>query len=144
MKKIIKNKKYDTDTAREVGRWEPDHAKSDFAWYEETLYRKKTGEYFIHGAGHAASPYRRRSGGMWAPGEGITPIGIEEAREWAEEHLDAEAYEAEWGKPPDDEEVYISARISLAAKRALESEAMRTGEQQQMVIDRLLLGLQSD
>ena len=110
--------------------------------YKETLYRKKTGEYFIYGEGHAASPYRRRSGGMWAPGEGITPIGIEEAREWAEEHLTIDEYEAEWGEPAD-EEVLISARISLAAKRALEAEAMRTGEQQQMVINRLLLGLQS-
>lgn len=140
MKKIISKKKYNTETATEIGSWSSDAAVSDFSWYRETLYRKRNGEYFLHGEGHAASPYRRRSGGMWAPGEGITPIGVEEAREWAEEHLDAEAYEAEWGEPGD-EDVLISARISLAAKRALEAEAMRTGEQQQEVIDRLLLGL---
>lgn len=140
MKKIVNKRKYNTDTAREVGRWEPDHAKSDFAWYEETLYRKKTGEYFLHGEGYAASPYRRRSGGMWAAGEDIVPLGAEEAREWAESHLTVDEYEAEWGEPGD-EEVLISARISLAAKRALEAEARRTGEQQQEIIDRLLLGL---
>ena len=141
MKKIISKRKYNTETATEIGSWSSDAAVSDFSWYEETLYRKRNGEYFLHGAGHAASPYRRRSGGMWAPGEDITPIGSDEAREWAEDHLDTDAYEAEWGEPAD-EEVLISARISLAAKRALEAEAMRTGEQQQMIVDRLLLGLQ--
>lgn len=141
MKKIISKRKYNTETATEIGSWSSDAAVSDFSWYRETLYRKRNGEYFLHGEGHAASPYRRRSGGMWAPGEGITPIGVEEAREWAEEHLTIDEYEAEWGEPGD-EDVLISARISLAAKRALEAEARRTGEQQQEVIDRLLLGLQ--
>ena len=143
MKKIISKRKYNTETATEIGSWSSDAAVSDFAWYEETLYRKRNGEYFLHGEGHAASPSRRRSGGMWASGEDIVPLGVEEAREWAEDHLTVEEYEAEWGEPAD-EDVLISARISLAAKRALEAEARRTGEQQQEIIDRLLLGLQRD
>lgn len=141
MKKIINKRKYNTDTAREVGRWSSDDMSS-YSWYMETLYRKRNGEYFLHGEGYAASPYRRRSGGMWAAGEDIVPLEAKEAHEWAEDHLTVEEYEAEWGEPGD-EEVLISARISLAAKRALEAEAMRTGEQQQAIIDRLLLGLQS-
>ena len=49
MKKIIKGKVYDTDTARELASWANGGNWRDFSHLEETLYRKKTGEYFLHG-----------------------------------------------------------------------------------------------
>lgn len=98
MKKIIKNKCYDTATAKERGSWSNGLGYRDFAWCEETLYQKKTGEYFLHGAGGPMSRYSRSVGGnTWESGEKIIPMTLEEAREWAEEHLDGDEYEAIFG-----------------------------------------------
>ncbi len=56
MKKIINGKRYDTDTAEAVGYWDSKVGKSSFRWYEETLYQKRGGEFFLYGYGHASSP----------------------------------------------------------------------------------------
>ena len=142
MRKIINNRLYDTDTATLVGHWDKDLSVTDFGWYSEDLYRKRTGEYFIYGEGNAASPYRQRSYDMWAAGEQIVPIGYDEAREWAEKHLDADEYEAEFGPVSEDGgDAVVSARVSVAAKRALEREAQRTGESQTAILERLLMTL---
>ena len=45
MKKIINGRKYDTETAKEIGYWSNGYPCSDFNHCEETLYLKKTGEY---------------------------------------------------------------------------------------------------
>ena len=47
MKKIINSKKYDTKTAKEIGIYCASLSVSDFGYFEETLYRKKTGEFFL-------------------------------------------------------------------------------------------------
>lgn len=142
MKKIIKNKLYDTDTATLVGHWDKDLSVTDCGWYSEDLYRKRTGEYFIYGEGNAASPYRQRSYDMWAAGEQIVPIGYDEAREWAEYHLEVEEYEAEFGLPDEgDGDEVVSARVSAAAKRALKRESQRTCESQAAILERLLMTL---
>ena len=53
MKKIINGRKYDTETAKEIGYWSNGYPCSDFNHCEETLYLKKTGEYFLYGEGGA-------------------------------------------------------------------------------------------
>lgn len=98
MKKIISNRVYDTSTARKVGEWSSDLPVNDFGWYREDLYRKKTGEYFLNGKGGPASPYRKMVGyNAWEGAEAILPVDYEQAREWAERHLEADAYLAEFG-----------------------------------------------
>lgn len=51
MKKIINGKKYDTDTAKEVGYSNNGLLSTDIDYIEETLYQKKTGEFFLYGEG---------------------------------------------------------------------------------------------
>ena len=51
MKKIINGKKYDTATARLVGKWLYGNGKRDFYLQHEKLFCKKTGEYFLHAKG---------------------------------------------------------------------------------------------
>lgn len=145
MRKIIRNKMYDTETAHEVGGW-GSGAYGDFDSVEETLYRKKTGEYFIHGHGGARTRYAKTDElGGWTGGSEIVPVSLERAREWADEHLDADEYEAEFGEVPEgDGYEVVSARVSAAAKRALEREAQRAGESQTQVLERLLLALTGD
>ena len=51
MRKIINNKVYDTDTATWIGLSDNGHEYNDSAYSGETLYRKRTGEHFLHGEG---------------------------------------------------------------------------------------------
>ena len=45
MKKIINGKTYNTETAKEISEWS-EGVYRDFTYIGETLYRKRTGEYF--------------------------------------------------------------------------------------------------
>ena len=91
MKKIKNGKLYDTDTAKSIGSYQY-LGESDFHYVYEELYRKKTGEYFLYGEGGPASRWASYNGdGYWA-GEDIRPLTDEQAREWAEEHMDADEY----------------------------------------------------
>ena len=94
MKKVIHGKKYDTDTARFIGYTGYSHP-GDFSFWLERLYRKKTGEFFLHGVGGPMSKYARRIGpDEWTGGEEIRPLSLKEAQKWAERNLDADEYEA--------------------------------------------------
>lgn len=86
MKKIIGGKKYDTDTAKRVGSFESGYI-GDFGWRNETLYLKATGEFFLAGEGGAKTRWASRAIDGFSSGEGILPLTLDEAREWAEEHL---------------------------------------------------------
>lgn len=95
MKKIIRGKRYDTDTAKKLHEWSSDLPGNDFGFYEETLYRKKTGEYFLCGRGNAASKYARAiDENSWSAGARIIPLTEAEAREWMERHASSDEYEA--------------------------------------------------
>jgi hypothetical protein len=97
MKRIINGKKYDTDTAKNLGSAGYSHP-GDFAFWSERLYRKRTGEYFLHGIGGAMSKYARRIGlNEWSGGEEIIPLSLEEAQKWAEKHLEVEEFELIFG-----------------------------------------------
>lgn len=97
MKKIIEGKRYDTETARKVGEFSSPGSRRDFQYYEESLYQKRTGEYFLAGEGGPASKYSRKTGqNEWSGGKDITPVTEAEAQAWAEKHLDADEYEKEF------------------------------------------------
>ena len=110
MKKIINGKVYDTDKARELG---IDGGGDSFHSWSETLYQKRTGEFFLHGEGGPMTKYARSIGqNQWSGGEKIIPLDVEAARQWVEEHLDADDYEEIFGLPDEDAEpVTISAKL---------------------------------
>jgi len=92
MKKIIKGKLYDTDTAELIDIYEFSNM-SDFHWYREKLYRKANGEFFLYGRGAALSPYREYIDcNNWTGGESIIPLSEYEAKVWIMDHSDAEIY----------------------------------------------------
>ena len=141
MRKIIDNRRYDTETAELVGEYEFCYDTTDFHYMREALYRKRTGEYFIYGEGGPFSPYAERVGlHEMRYGEEIHPVDYVVASAWAEEHLDADAYEAEFGEVPegDEEVVMISPRIPVRLKTVLERHCSRTGKTQNEVIAELL------
>jgi hypothetical protein len=97
MKKIINGKKYDTDTAKSMLSWSND--RTDFSYCHEELYRKKTGGFFLYGSGGPMSKYTKSCGdNCWSGAEEIIPLTEVEARKWAEEHGDADDYEAIFGE----------------------------------------------
>ena len=118
MKKIIKGKMYDTDTARLVGEIGNGLSYRDFRWMEEHMYCKRTGEYFLHGEGGPASAYcEHMADGCRSNGEEIRPLTVSEARKWAEENLSADEYQDEFGEVAEDDShtvLSISIRADVA------------------------------
>ena len=128
MKKIIRGRKYDTETARKVG------CKTEQAQYGDVdyaLYRKRTGEYFVH----AEFSYMLDDGNP----DYIKPLSADEANEWAQEHLNADVCEAEFGEIVDDDET-ISASINLPRKTydKLRRLAVEAGEPMSKYMTKLI------
>ncbi len=97
MKKIIKGRLYNTDTARVVGGASHGYP-GDLGFWCEELHQKRTGEFFLYGEGGPMSKYARYCGqNQWAGGEEIIPLSLEEAKEWGEKYLSAEEYEEIFG-----------------------------------------------
>lgn len=139
MKKIIKNKVYDTATAQKYGEWDNGHYTSDFAYCAETLYRKKTGEFFLHGEGHTLSKYARRSGNSSGWGEQIIPLSYAEAQTWAEEHLDGDDYISIFGEPEESEKLGdLHVRISAAKMQKLRQTASQESVSLVKMLEKLI------
>ena len=98
MKKIINGRMYNTDTAKLVAEWDNSLSQTDFKHCEENLYRKKTGEYFLHGKGGPCSRWCEFVGNCIFGGEGIIPLTITMAMEWVENNLSADEYIAIFGE----------------------------------------------
>ena len=127
MKKIINNKRYDTDTAKKVAEYDSDAARSDFNYYHEDLYQKRTGEFFLYVQGNATSKYLdfplavRAFPDGWQSGEKIVPLTVDEAKDWAERTQDADttekiilcAYESVFGVVDEDDSKTVTT-ISLS------------------------------
>lgn len=101
MRDIIKGKMYNTETANYIGYARSKEGVTSFNWYRESLYQKKTGEFFLAGEGNAMSKYARSvgSGFCWEAGEGIIPLSLEEAKEWVTENLTVDDYIDLFGEP---------------------------------------------
>lgn len=99
MKKIINGKKYDTETAKLLVSEGNGLGHRDFSYCEETLYQKRTGEFFLYGEGGPMTKYAQRVDmNSWSGGERIIPITDDEARRWAEKHASVDAYERIFGE----------------------------------------------
>ena len=121
MKKIINGARYSTETAKKMAEWESSRSYSDFGYFSESLYRTKSGKWFLHGSGNAASPYASYDpNGNSSSGEEIIPLSEENAMKWAERKLSGEEYEEIFGEVSEDEAVQATVYVpaSLAVKLA--------------------------
>jgi len=98
MKQIINGKMYNTSTAQEICENSDGNGRGDFNFFEERLYKKKTGEFFLAGEGGPASKYRRASGNGYSGGSKIITLSEEGARAWLESAADSDLYEATFGE----------------------------------------------
>lgn len=129
MKKYINNKVYDTETAKELVSW--DNGEYDLNAVSETLYQKRTGEFFLCGEGGARTCYASpRGSGIWGSGSQIVPLDYEAARSWAEQRLDASQYDAIFGPIPEGDggksyvQVYLSDTALARGRRAADQRGI--------------------
>lgn len=140
MKRYINGKVYDTETAHEIGSYANAGNWRDFSHYEETLYRKRTGEFFLHGEGGPMTAYRISTGqNTWSGGAKIVPMTVKEAEAWAEEHLTTDEYDAAFGEIVDDETLELVAyRIKASNAERVRRAMSETGKSGGAIIDDLI------
>lgn len=139
MKKIINGRIYDTASAECVGEW-GEKLNLHFEFCTEDLYRKRTGEFFLHGQGGAMSKYAvDLGGGSWKGGEKIIPLTYEEAQKWAEDHLTEDEYEKLFGKVEEDKEKkQVLIKLSFSAIEKMKRGAGKAGTSMSAYIEDLI------
>lgn len=140
MKKIIGGRRYDTETATFLGNDCAECSITDFGYWREELYQKRTGEFFLAGSGGPMTKYAVRvEQNGWRSGESITPLTFEEAKTWCENHLTADEYESIFGEVTEDDSrsnvtVSLSSKTIEILKRMAAESAKSRGE----IIDDLI------
>jgi len=121
MSKVINGKKYDTGTAHKLIRAEVQYATNGLAFAWDTLYRKRTGEYFLFKSNEVKETVE------------IEPLTPSEAIAWAEKNLDAEEYETVFGDIEEDSgnetelNQQISVLLPISLYEALKAKKSSTG-----------------
>ena len=119
MKRIISGRRYDTETAKLLGQASYSNC-SDFHYWSEELYVKRTGEYFLYGVGGPMSKYSQQTGeNEWTGGKEIIPLSLNEAKMWVEKYLDADEYEKIFGKV-EEGKVQVSTWIEKGIKEEID------------------------
>lgn len=142
MKKIINNHVYDTSGKEPLGI--SSSCMDDRLHYcEESLYRTRSGRYFLLGQGGAGSRYAMMvESDRWTEGERIIPMTLEEAKSWAENHLSGEAYESIFGPVSEDEDrMQLNLSVSAATSDAIHKAASARGISMGQLLDEMAKGL---
>ena len=124
MRTVIKNKLYNTETARMMGRYTaPDEQGESLV---ETLHRKKNGEYFLH-----------RVVGLETQRDKIIPLSYDDAVIWGKMSL----CELDFNKAFSGavQSGTLKVTLSQEARALLEREQSKSGQTYNEIIDRLIL-----
>ena len=112
-------------------------AFGDFDWVQETLYVKRTGEYFLHGKGGARSKYAVPDGDFMGGGSEIIPLSEKEAQAFVEENGDTETYEKFFGEASEGE-TRTTIILSETAKKKLQRLALEKRVSISQIVERLI------
>lgn len=112
MKKVIRGRLYDTERARPIG---------STSGTGETLYRKRTGEYFL------------------GAGDRIKPLAYDEAKGWAENALDGDEWFAEFGELGENgDRTTLNISITVGAADIVKRAAQKKGKSVSETIEVLI------
>lgn len=139
MKWIIDGRMYNTESAKELGYYASGSDRTNFSFYEQWLYQKRNGEFFLHCSGGSLSPYARSIGrDHWAGGDQIIPLSYDMAKEWAEKYLSADNYESIFGKVDEGSFYSICCSLSAEAYRKLKILTSKKSQSMGKIIEQLL------
>lgn len=141
MRKVVNGRVYDTDTAKLVCEWDNGEMPSGLGYVYHGLHRKKTGEFFLHVCGGAATNWAKptETGGT-RRAEHVVLATYDEARALVEAHGTADEYEAVFGLCEDEPAVVITVRgVDAQAKALLDREASKTGRQLGEIVSECIL-----
>lgn len=144
MDKIINGKTYNTETAKMVVGWCSEIPRNDPSFFEEFLYRKRTGEFFLYGTGGASTKYAHQVGNNgWTGGEKIIPLSYAAAQEWTEQNASVEEYEEIFGEihEDDDEKKSVTLNLRVSSIAALKRVSSDRGISASALIDELIESL---
>ena len=134
MRSVLKNKIYDTKTAKLIGECEKPSYGGD-SLVVERLYRKRTGEHFLCVSGGLSKQFvPRRFKDPY-----IVPLDYKEAFTWARDSLDRKVFDEEFDADAMYGYATLSIRVSARAARVLDLWVSRTGETKGDAVDRLII-----
>jgi len=129
MKKIIGQKRYNTEASTLIVEWTDDLPEDNPAHCEfNKLYRKMTGEFFLHGKGGATSLYASGRNGFISPGENLIPVTLEEAERICKEHLPDDKVAEVFGKKITDKRKQVNIQIDSGTWNMLQTLKAKTGK----------------
>ncbi len=134
MQKRINGKLYNTETSKELARINSGRSPSDSNYYEEALYRTKSGNFFLHGWGHGNSRYGEWLGTSGSDGEKIIPFTLEEAKQWGTNNL-SKAQSAEIFKKLEQKKLKITADVLVDTKNVIDRLKKNTKKSTGEIID---------
>ena len=139
MKKIIKGKVYDTNTAENLGE-RCRNIDDPKMITNEILCRKRTGEYFLYGSGGCLTKYAvSECNNTWRGGKTIIPLSVSAAKEWAEDNLSAEKYEEIFGVIEEDgTKQAVTLSLSVSNYELAKRESAERGTSVSAFIDELI------
>lgn len=92
MKRTIKGKTYNTDTAKELIEVTQNY-ESNLYYTQETLYQKRNGEFFVHASGGPGTIYAEQmEENHYVGGETIMPLTNDDAKKWVEKYCTSYDY----------------------------------------------------
>ena len=141
MKKVIKGRVYDTSTAKKLGEYQLPLGSSNPQFFVESIYQKKTGEFFLYCEGNVSSKARLPRWRIDYDGnEYIRPITFKQAQDWAEEYLGDEGY-ARIFCPQHEKNgtIMLGLNVSTYAAEKLKHTAMMMGYSQSHVLNQWIL-----
>lgn len=105
MRKIIKNKVYDTEKAKLIGSREILEPNEN-GYTKESMHKKHTGEFFL---------YKQKEDGSGK----IFPVSIDEAKDWIQKYVDGDAYSKLFTSPDDTQKVHTGFTVNPTAMMEL-------------------------
>lgn len=140
MKKVIRGRLYDTEKAVLIGEFFDERKnQDDLDFYTEELYKKRTGEYFLYGRGNAGSKYSQWRGSTASGSECISPLSFSQARDWAEEYLNADDFIREFGDPErNDDKIVVSLNLKKGNAEKLRRLAALEDKPMSSIIDEMI------
>ena len=97
MNKIVNDKLYDTGNALYIGSYSCG-GPSDIHWCRVSLYKTKTGEFFLYHESASTKQFQRdASMNAWCGTKSITPLSMAHAKHWAGSYLSVDEYVKAFG-----------------------------------------------